>query len=130
MSHGWNSLACCSPTFDRSVHRIVAQPFLMRVEIDGELRRHIPDFLLVTAAGPVVVDVKPYARLQRRCPTRRDHRPGGPRSPDRGPTPRPHTVNIHRTASVVKDPAEVIAAAFAEARAWRSYPLLKGRDKP
>lgn len=49
--------------FDRSVQRIVAQPFLLRIDIDGEIRRHIPDFLLVTDSGPVVVDVKPVARL-------------------------------------------------------------------
>ncbi|MGW4371940.1 TnsA-like heteromeric transposase endonuclease subunit [Nocardia takedensis] len=49
--------------FDRSVHRIVAQPFLLRVEIGGKLRRHIPDFLLLTRTGPIVVDVKPAARL-------------------------------------------------------------------
>ncbi|MEV2226317.1 TnsA-like heteromeric transposase endonuclease subunit [Nocardia vinacea] len=50
--------------FDRSVHRIVAQPFVLRVEIGGKLRRHIPDFLLLTRSGPVVVDVKSAARLQ------------------------------------------------------------------
>lgn len=50
--------------FDCSVQRIVAQPFLLRVEIGGKVRRHIPDFLLLTGSGPVVVDVKPAARLQ------------------------------------------------------------------
>ncbi len=50
--------------FDRSVHRIVAQPFLLRVEVGGKLRRHIPDFLLLTGSGPVVVDVKPAVRLR------------------------------------------------------------------
>lgn len=50
--------------FDRSVQRIVAQPFLLRVEIGGRFRRHIPDFLLLTGSGPVVVDVKPAVRLQ------------------------------------------------------------------
>ncbi|BAW09315.1 conserved hypothetical protein [Nocardia seriolae] len=43
--------------------------------------------------------------------------PGGPRSPDRAPRPGPHAVNIRRTASLAKDPAAVIAAAFAEADA-------------
>ncbi|QIS07922.1 TnsA-like heteromeric transposase endonuclease subunit [Nocardia brasiliensis] len=50
--------------FDRSVRRVVAQPFLLRVEIGGKLRRHIPDFLLLTDSGPLVVDVKPADRLQ------------------------------------------------------------------
>jgi hypothetical protein len=45
--------------FDPAVHGITAQPFLLTCVVDGVLRRHIPDYLLVTAAGPVVVDVKP-----------------------------------------------------------------------
>jgi hypothetical protein len=45
--------------FDTAVRRIVAQPFLLTT-VDGErLRKHVPDFLLITDAGPVVVDVKP-----------------------------------------------------------------------
>jgi hypothetical protein len=50
--------------FDRRVRRIAAQPFLLRAVVDGTLCRHIPDFLLDTASGPVVVDVKPQSRLQ------------------------------------------------------------------
>lgn len=49
--------------FDRSVSRIVAQPFLMTAQVDGVVRRHIPDFLLLTSSGPLVVDVKPARRL-------------------------------------------------------------------
>ena len=45
--------------FDSSVNRIVAQPFLLTTEINGQARRHIPDFLLITDTGAVVVDVKP-----------------------------------------------------------------------
>ncbi|CAN5555928.1 TnsA-like heteromeric transposase endonuclease subunit [soil metagenome] len=45
--------------FDRSVNYIVAQPFLMRARVDGKLRHHIPDYLLLAEGGPVVVDVKP-----------------------------------------------------------------------
>lgn len=45
--------------FDRDVTGIVAQPFLLRAEVDGALRRHIPDYLMATTAGPLVVDVKP-----------------------------------------------------------------------
>ena len=49
--------------FDPSVNRIVAQPFLLAREINGQVRRHIPDFLLITDTGAVVVDVKPQHRL-------------------------------------------------------------------
>ncbi|WGI36010.1 TnsA-like heteromeric transposase endonuclease subunit (plasmid) [Mycolicibacterium aubagnense] len=48
--------------FDPSVNRIVAQPFLLAREINGQVRRHIPDFLLITDTGAVVVDVKPQHR--------------------------------------------------------------------
>jgi hypothetical protein len=37
--------------FSRSVRRILAQPFRMRAEVDGILRRHVPDYLLLTEAG-------------------------------------------------------------------------------
>ncbi len=49
--------------FDVSVRQIVAQPFLLRAAVGRKPRRHIPDYLLVTDAGPVVVDVKPARRL-------------------------------------------------------------------
>ena len=49
--------------FDSNVNRIVAQPFLLTIDINGRTRRHIPDFLLVTDTGAVVVDVKPQHRL-------------------------------------------------------------------
>ena len=45
--------------FDKSVNHIVAQPFMLQTELRGKTRRHIPDFLLLTDDGPVVVDVKP-----------------------------------------------------------------------
>ena len=45
--------------FDRAVHRILAQPFLLKAKVDGKIRKHIPDYFLVTDHGPVVVDVKP-----------------------------------------------------------------------
>lgn len=50
--------------FDPTVWGIVAQPFLMKVEVDGRIRRHVPDFLLMTRDGPQVVDVKPFRRLR------------------------------------------------------------------
>ncbi|MFE3281424.1 ISKra4 family transposase [Nocardia sp. NPDC059239] len=43
--------------------------------------------------------------------------PGGPRRGDRPPRSGPHATNTWLTASVDKDPAEVIAAAFAQAEA-------------
>ncbi|MCH9733542.1 MAG: TnsA-like heteromeric transposase endonuclease subunit [Actinomycetia bacterium] len=49
--------------FDRAVSWIVPQPFLLEVVIHGRLRRHIPDFLLITGEGPVVVDVKPASQV-------------------------------------------------------------------
>jgi hypothetical protein len=45
--------------FDRAVQRILAQPFLLKAKVDGKIRKHIPDYFLVTDHGPVVVDVKP-----------------------------------------------------------------------
>jgi hypothetical protein len=50
--------------FDVGVQRIAAQPFLLRCPVDGKERRHIPDYLLLTNAGPVIVDVKPRRRLE------------------------------------------------------------------
>lgn len=49
--------------FDPAVTRIIAQPFLMTTRVEGADRKHIPDFLLLTRRGPVVVDVKPARRL-------------------------------------------------------------------
>jgi len=51
--------------FDPSVRRIIAQPFLLEAEIEGRVRRHIPDYLLLVDDGPVVVDVKPASRLSK-----------------------------------------------------------------
>ncbi|MFI6701705.1 TnsA-like heteromeric transposase endonuclease subunit [Streptomyces sp. NPDC050509] len=45
------------------MRHIVAQPFLLKADADGKVRKHIPDCLLVTDDGPVVVDVKPRHRL-------------------------------------------------------------------
>jgi len=36
----------------------MAQPFLLQAEVAGEVRKHIPDYLLLTDAMPLVVDVK------------------------------------------------------------------------
>lgn len=50
--------------FDSQVTAVCAQPFLIRARVGGRVRRHVPDFLLVSADGSVtVVNVKPAARL-------------------------------------------------------------------
>lgn len=49
--------------FDPDVKHIVAQPFLLRAQLDGKVRRHIPDYLLFTSSGLTVVNVKPRSRL-------------------------------------------------------------------
>lgn len=49
--------------FDQSVQSISAQPFLLKAQVAGQLRRHVPDFLLLTDTSPVVVDVKPRQYL-------------------------------------------------------------------
>ena len=48
---------------DPAVSHIVAQPFLLTAMVEGRVRKHIPDYLLVTSSGPAVVDVKPLRRL-------------------------------------------------------------------
>ncbi|MEU9247008.1 TnsA-like heteromeric transposase endonuclease subunit [Streptomyces sp. NPDC048385] len=51
--------------FDPSVCGIFAQPLRMVARIDGKVRSHVPDFLLVMGSGTVrVVNVKPASRLQ------------------------------------------------------------------
>ena len=50
--------------FDPSVSRIVAQPFLLKSGVKSVTRQHIPDYLLITDTGPVVVDVKPKDRIK------------------------------------------------------------------
>ena len=51
--------------FDRAVHSISAQPFLLTAQVAGQRRRHVPDFLLVTDTGLLVVDVKPREHLSK-----------------------------------------------------------------
>jgi hypothetical protein len=50
--------------FDPDVRQIFAQPCWLRASVAGRRRRHVPDFLLVSASGAVrVVNVKPEACL-------------------------------------------------------------------
>lgn len=51
--------------FDTSVNRILAQPFLLRAQVKAAVRRHVPDFLLLSDSEPTVVDVKPRWRLSK-----------------------------------------------------------------
>ena len=51
--------------FDTSVKRIIAQPFLLRAQVEASVRRHVPDFLLLSDREPAVVDVKPRLQLCR-----------------------------------------------------------------
>jgi hypothetical protein len=51
--------------FDPSVRRILAQPFLLKARVEGKIRKHIPDYLLISDDGPVVVDVKPRRRVSK-----------------------------------------------------------------
>lgn len=43
--------------FDATVHHIVAQPFRLSADVDGQKRSHILDYLWDTTGGPIVVDV-------------------------------------------------------------------------
>jgi hypothetical protein len=49
--------------FDPSVRGIVARPFLLKAVVEGQARKHIPDYILTTEQGPVVMDVKSRCRL-------------------------------------------------------------------
>jgi hypothetical protein len=49
--------------FDPTVEVIVAQPFLLESQVEGKVRRHVPDFLLLGVGRVVVVNVKPADRL-------------------------------------------------------------------
>ena len=49
--------------FDASVKRIAAQPFLLTAKVDGELRRHIVDYIWGADENPIVVDVVRRERL-------------------------------------------------------------------
>ncbi|MFC9247940.1 TnsA-like heteromeric transposase endonuclease subunit [Streptomyces sp. NPDC057136] len=51
--------------FAPEVRHIVAQPFLLKAHIGSKVRKHIPDYLLLTDDGPVVVDVKPRRRVEK-----------------------------------------------------------------
>ncbi len=51
--------------FDRSVTRILTQPFQLQVVVNGKRRQHTPDFLLLEHGVPVVVDVTTEERARK-----------------------------------------------------------------
>ncbi|MBV9026165.1 MAG: TnsA-like heteromeric transposase endonuclease subunit [Streptomycetaceae bacterium] len=51
--------------FDPLVRHVAAQPFLVKALVQGKIRKHIPDYLLMTREGPLIVDVKPKRRLEK-----------------------------------------------------------------
>ena len=50
--------------FDPAVRRIASQPFKLRTKVDGVLLTRIPDFLAITEAGPLIIDVKGVRALR------------------------------------------------------------------
>jgi hypothetical protein len=49
--------------FDPTVNHIVAQPFQLTAIVEGQERRHIPDYLWDSDTGPIVVDVVRAERM-------------------------------------------------------------------
>jgi hypothetical protein len=52
--------------FDPTARKIVSQPFQLRGMVAGERIRRVPDYLVCTDSGPLVIDVKPVRALQDR----------------------------------------------------------------
>lgn len=49
---------------DPHVTNVLSQPFTLHATVDGQRRRHVPDFLLTHASGrPLVIDVKLATRV-------------------------------------------------------------------
>ena len=59
--------------FDVSVRHIVAQPCLLISRVKGAAHQHIPDYLLITKTGPLVVDVKARS-MSRQAEAERERR--------------------------------------------------------
>ncbi|WCI10005.1 hypothetical protein PJ267_16265 [Arthrobacter sp. OVS8] len=58
----WESARLLFADFDVSVGHIVAQPFLLKAEVAGAVRRNIPDNLPPVDVGPLVVECCPRRR--------------------------------------------------------------------
>lgn len=50
--------------FDRSSKRIASQPFHITARVDGERLLRVPDYLVLTDTGPLVIDVTRRERLE------------------------------------------------------------------
>jgi hypothetical protein len=50
--------------FDPTARKTLSQPFQLRGIVGGERIRRIPDYLVCTDSGPLVIDVKPARALQ------------------------------------------------------------------
>jgi hypothetical protein len=62
MRVAWSWLGCCWPTSIK-VRWIYAQPFRVVTRVDGRVRSHVLDWLLVTVAETTrLVNVKPARR--------------------------------------------------------------------
>ena len=48
--------------FDRSVQRLASQPFQLIARVGDVALRRVPDYMLVTDNGPLIVDVKPSSK--------------------------------------------------------------------
>lgn len=91
--------------FDPRVTAIAAQPFLLRAQVGGRLRRHVPDFLLVRADHTVqVVNVKPAARLADPAVAEALAWPTTP-GDDCAASPRPSSTPTAGAASATSSPA-------------------------
>jgi hypothetical protein len=51
--------------FDRSSKRIASQPFQITARVDGERLLRVPDYLVLTDTGPLVIDVTRRDRLEK-----------------------------------------------------------------
>ncbi len=51
--------------FDRSSKSIASQPFFLRARLAGERLRRIPDYLVCTDQGPLVIDVTREKKMEK-----------------------------------------------------------------
>lgn len=87
----WELARLLFADFDVSVGHIVAPPFLLKAEVAGAARRHIPDYLMPIDVGPLVVEYFPDRAEESRSAPRlvpgQDHAAGK--------RPRLHQVQVH-----------------------------------
>jgi hypothetical protein len=51
--------------FDRDAKRIASQPLQLRAVVEGRRITRVPDYLVCTDGGPLLIDVKPKRALQK-----------------------------------------------------------------